>query len=123
MLRSRGTQEEAGTLPAEARKAEPPAEKRLRQIAVIEGISYLLLLFIAVPLKHLLGLPIYVRVLGPIHGVLFILYVAAVFQAAPVLRWSAGQVALALFAGLLPWGPFVLESRLRKPQEAPTVRP
>lgn len=117
MLRSRGTQEKAGILPGEA-QTEPPAERRLRQIAVIEGVSYILLLFIAVPLKHLLGLPVYVRVLGPIHGVLFILYVAAVFQAAPVLRWSARQIALALVAGLLPWGTFVLEARLRHSQEA-----
>ena len=118
MLRSRMTQEEAGSLPAGSQKAEPPTEKRLRQIAVIEGISYILLLLIAVPLKHLLGLPVYVRVLGPIHGVLFILYVAAVFQAAPVLRWSARQITLALVAGLLPWGTFVLESRLRHSREA-----
>lgn len=118
MLRSRETQEKAGILPTEPQRTEPPTERRLRQIAIIEGISYILLLFIAVPLKHLMGLPVYVRVLGPIHGVLFILYVAAVFQAAPVQRWSARQIALALAAGLLPWGTFVLEARLRKTLEA-----
>ncbi len=96
--------------------AEPSEERRLRHLGIAEGISFLLLLCIAVPLKHLLGLPMLVRVLGPIHGGLFILYVVAVFQAAPVLQWSARQIALALGAGVVPGGTFVLEAKLRKSQ-------
>ncbi len=97
--------------------AEPTEKRRLRHLGVAEGISFLLLLCIAVPLKHLLGFPMFVRVLGPIHGGLFILYIVAVFQAAPVLQWSARQTALALGAGVVPGGTFILESKLRKPQK------
>lgn len=97
--------------------AEPPEERRLRHLGVAEGISFLLLLGIAVPLKHLLGIPMFVRVLGPIHEALFILYTVAVFQAAPVLRWSGRQTALALGAGMAPGGTLILEARLRRAQK------
>ncbi len=95
-----------------------PEVRRLCGLAVAEGVSFLLLLCVGVPLKHLLGIPQAVRVLGPIHGGLFILYVVAVFQAAPRLRWSVRQIALALGAGVVPAATFFLEARLRKPDEA-----
>lgn len=95
-----------------------PEVRRLCGLAVAEGISFLLLLFVGVPLKHLMGIPQAVRLLGPIHGGLFILYVVAVFQAAPRLRWSGRQIALALGAGVVPTATFFLEAKLRKPAEA-----
>jgi len=98
--------------------AEPLEKRRLRHLGVAEGISFLLLLGVAVPLKHLLGIPMFVRVLGPIHGALFILYTVAVFQASPVLRWSGRQTALALGAGVAPGGTLILEAKLRKAHKA-----
>lgn len=95
-----------------------PEVRRLCGLAVAEGISFLLLLCVGVPLKHLLGIPQAVRLLGPIHGGLFILYVVAVFQAAPRLRWSGKQIMLALGAGVVPTATFFLEARLRKPAAA-----
>lgn len=92
-----------------------PEVRRLCGLAVAEGVSFLLLLCVGVPLKHLMGIPQAVRVLGPIHGGLFILYVVAVFQAAPRLRWSGRQIALALGAGVVPTATFFLEAKLRKP--------
>ena len=93
---------------------EPPEQRRLRHLGVVEGISFLLLLCIAVPLKHVFGIPIYVRILGPIHGGVFILYVLSVFVAAPVLRWTRQEIAIALAAAVIPFGTFVLDARLRK---------
>lgn len=87
---------------------------RLRLFALAEGTSFLALVGIAVPLKHLGDMPELVRVLGPIHGALFVLYSTAVLLAARALRWKARDTALALIAGILPAGTFFWEARLRR---------
>ena len=75
-------------------------------------MSFLLLLGIAMPLKYWLGRPEYVRVLGAAHGALFLLYVAAAWQAALVQEWNWRRTALVFLASLLPAGPFVVEAKL-----------
>lgn len=79
---------------------------RLRIIGFMEGVSYLLLLFIAVPLKRLGGHPEAVEILGPIHGLLFLLYVLLVIQAKIEYGWSAGKTWMALLASIIPGGTF-----------------
>ena len=86
----------------------------LRKIALIEAVSYLVLLGIAMPLKYLAGEPAAVRVVGMAHGVLFLLYVLAVFQAAAEYGWKLKLIAQLLVASLLPFGPFVADARLLK---------
>lgn len=87
---------------------------RLRLVGMLEGVSFLLLLGVAMPLKYLAGQPEMVRVTGMAHGVLFMLYVAAVAHAALELRWPLGRVAGALAASVLPFGPFVFDAHLRR---------
>ena len=89
---------------------------RLRLVGIVEGVSFLLLLGIAMPLKYLAGEPRMVSVVGAAHGALWILYVAAVFQAAGAFRWSLGRIAAALAASVLPFGPFVFDAHLRRTQ-------
>lgn len=89
----------------------------LRVVALLEGVSYLVLLGVAMPLKYLAGMPEAVRVVGWAHGGLFVLYVAAVAWAGTVRRWAAGRWAANLIASLLPFGPFVMEGRLRREEE------
>lgn len=91
---------------------------RLRAVGLAEGVSFLVLLGIAMPLKYFAGMPSAVRVVGLAHGVLFILFVLAVFEAMGSLRWSWRQVALALLASLLPFGTLLLDRRLRGEQAA-----
>jgi integral membrane protein len=91
---------------------------RLRVIGVWEGISFLVLLGIAMPLKYLAGRPEAVRIVGMAHGVLFLLYVAAAIQAAVVQNWNWRRTGLVLLASLLPAGPFVVDARLLR-QEQP----
>ncbi|GAB3032742.1 DUF3817 domain-containing protein [Spirosoma pulveris] len=79
---------------------------RLRVIGLAEGVSYLLLLFIAVPLKRLGGFPEAVQILGPIHGLLFILYVLIVIQSKIEYGWSMSKLGMALVASILPGGTF-----------------
>ena len=92
---------------------------RLRVIAFWEGVSFLVLLGVAMPLKYFAGWPLAVRVVGMAHGILFILYVAAVVQVVRRNAWPWRRTALVLVASLLPAGPFVVDARiLRREAEA-----
>lgn len=85
----------------------------LRIIGFAEGISFLLLLFVAMPLKYAAGLPLAVRIVGTLHGVLFILYVAAAMRAAWSRKWPFLRLLEAFIASLYPFGTFVFDRRLR----------
>ncbi|MFC7442503.1 DUF3817 domain-containing protein [Laceyella putida] len=87
---------------------------RLRVIGFLEGISYLILLFIAMPLKYLAGYPMAVTITGGLHGLLFVLFIAAVIHVAFVHRWSMKQIFGALVASVIPFGTFVLDNRLKR---------
>jgi integral membrane protein len=82
-----------------------------RWTGFLEGLSYLLLLFVAVPFKYLAGNPIGVKALGMPHGILFILYVVLAFDLSTELRWPKKQLALALLASLLPFGTFIFDRK------------
>jgi integral membrane protein len=86
----------------------------LRLIGFIEGVSFLVLLLVAMPLKYYLDFPMAVKITGWIHGVLFILYVAAVFLAIKAMRWNWFSVLVALAASLIPIGTFVLDKSLKR---------
>jgi integral membrane protein len=85
---------------------------RLRVIGWWEGVSFLVLLGIAMPLKYLAGFPQAVRVVGMAHGVLFLLYLWAAIQAALERDWTWKRTALVLVASLLPAGPFVIDAKI-----------
>ncbi|WP_164019129.1 DUF3817 domain-containing protein [Pyxidicoccus trucidator] len=91
---------------------------RFRAVALAEGLSFIALLFIAMPLKYLAGMPLGVRVVGMVHGLLFVLYLFALLEVAIACRWSLVRVLGAFGASLVPFGNFVLEARLRREQEA-----
>ncbi|GAB2777477.1 DUF3817 domain-containing protein [Rhabdobacter roseus] len=79
---------------------------RLRIVGFLEGISYLVLLGIAMPLKYLAGQPEAVRVVGMAHGLLFVAYVLLVIQVTIELGWSWRKAFLAFVASLIPFGTF-----------------
>ena len=89
---------------------------RLRVIGWWEGVSFLLLLGVAMPLKYFADWPLAVRYVGMAHGILFLLYVAAAIQAALDHNWSWKRTALVLAASLLPGGPFVVDARILRPE-------
>jgi integral membrane protein len=91
---------------------------RLRVIGLVEGSSFLLLLFIAMPLKYLAGMPQYVSVIGMAHGVLWVAYLASVGEVWMALSWKWQRCAVAVVASILPFGPFVFERSLKAEQEA-----
>jgi integral membrane protein len=86
---------------------------RLRLIGMIEAVSFLVLLGIAMPLKHIGGYPLPVRIVGWIHGLLFIAYCHALLGAATERGWPWTKNAKLFVAALLPFGPFVVDKGLR----------
>lgn len=91
---------------------------RLRLAGLVEGVSYLLLLGVAMPLKYLAGMPEAVLAVGWAHGVLFILLMAAIAHATALKAITAQRAGWAFVASLLPAGPFVLDSYLRHDEES-----
>jgi len=88
-----------------------------RVLGWFEGISFLLLLFVAMPFKYILGFPEMVRALGPLHGGLFIVYVFLAFAVADELNWPWKVRLLALLAAVLPGGTFIFENKyLQEPR-------
>jgi integral membrane protein len=86
--------------------------KQFRFVSWLEGISYLLLLFIAMPLKYLADSPGAVRVVGLVHGLLFVLFVLNAIQAKIELGWSAGLLLRALGTAFVPFGMLLLDKML-----------
>jgi integral membrane protein len=92
-----------------------PSGKSIRQLriaAILEGISYLLLLGLTMPLKYLLDMPEPNKLVGYAHGVLFIWYIALVLVVAYRYRWPLRETFIALAASLFPFATFYVESRM-----------
>lgn len=88
-----------------------------RVIAFLEGISYLLLLFIATPIKYLCNDPQYVKLLGMPHGLLFMGYIIMAFMLKSDFKWNTKQFAEILLAAIIPFGTFYVDKKYFKPSE------
>ncbi len=76
-----------------------------------EGISLLILLFIAMPLKYIWDNPSWVKVVGMIHGVLFVAYVAWAIWVYLELKWSLKRLTFVILASIIPFGTFYVEKK------------
>ena len=81
-------------------------------IADLEGVSFLVLLLIAMPLKYIWDNPWMVKNVGMGHGVLFIAYVIMVFISREDFRWAVKQTFIALVASVLPFGTFYVNAKM-----------
>lgn len=88
------------------------AVKRFRLIANIEGWSYIVLLFIAMPLKYVAGLPMAVRIVGMLHGVLFVIFCISLMEMVLRFRWGLFKTILVFLSSLLPFGTFYMDRQL-----------
>jgi integral membrane protein len=86
---------------------------RLRALGLAEAVSFLLLLGVAMPLKYWAGYPLAVRVVGWVHGALFMAYCWALFEAATERGWPWSKSAKYFVAALVPFGPFITDRALR----------
>jgi integral membrane protein len=86
---------------------------QLRLAGIIEGISFLVLLFIAMPLKYGLDMPMAVRVVGSVHGLLFVGFALVLFLAHFERRWPLTRTGAVFAASVVPFG-FVFIDRMLK---------
>jgi integral membrane protein len=87
---------------------------RLRVVAFVEGVSYLVLVGIAMPLKYLGGIPEPVRAVGMAHGVLFITFCFALLAVLLQARLTFWRSVLTFLSSLVPFGTFVIDRYLRR---------
>ncbi|ABB44539.1 conserved hypothetical protein [Sulfurimonas denitrificans DSM 1251] len=86
---------------------------RFGQINTIEGYSYLVLVFIAMPMKYIFGIPVAVKVVGMIHGILFIIFCLLLIKAWQETKWSHKENLIFFIASLIPFGTFFTKNRIK----------
>ena len=87
--------------------------KKFRLINSIEGYSYLLLVFVAMPMKYLFGFPIAVKIAGMIHGFLFALFCILLFKAWIDRKWAFKENIIFFVASLIPFGTFYTKNKIK----------
>jgi len=92
----------------------------VRLIGLVEGVSFLLLLGVAMPLKYLADIPMAVKIAGWAHGVLFVALMVAVQRASEASNWGHKRPALIMLAAFLPFGPFLIDGSLKREDQAAT---
>ena len=88
--------------------------RMLRQLAIVEGISTLVLFGIAMPLKYFAGLPLAVTIAGSIHGLLFVMLVGMLAIATRTIPIPLRVAAVGVVAAVLPGGPFLFDRKLAR---------
>jgi integral membrane protein len=87
---------------------------QFRLLAHLEGISFLVLVFIAMPLKYFANLPKAVSIVVGIHGFLFVFYIIFLIYLWNERKWKILKVLLLAVASILPFGPFIADKKLLK---------
>ncbi len=85
----------------------------LRWISFLEGLSLLALFFVAMPLKYVWGMPLPTRIVGSLHGLLFLVLLYAVHQAYLELKWSKMFAVVLVVLACLPFGFVFADRRIR----------
>jgi integral membrane protein len=87
---------------------------QFRLIGILEGISYVVLLFVAMPLKYFADMPNAVKYIGWAHGVLFVAFGLFLIKVWEQYKWSFGKATVAFIASLVPFGTFWLDKKLKR---------
>jgi integral membrane protein len=98
------------------------SRRTFEMVAFLEGLSFLMLLGVAMPLKYFAGIPLATRVVGLVHGLAFLAYAVVLLDAFASRQWRGRTVALGLLAGVLPAGSFVFASHVRRLDVMPATR-
>jgi integral membrane protein len=83
--------------------------QKFRFINKVEGYSFLILLFIAMPLKYMAGIPMATKIVGMIHGLLFILFIYQLIEATSKTPFTKKEAFIFFIASILPFGSFYTE--------------
>ena len=97
--------------------------RALRRLAIVEGISTLVLFGIAMPLKYFAGMPMAVRIVGSLHGALFVALVVMLLLAIRKVPISPALAAAGIAAAVVPGGPFLLDRHLARFDAGGMLRP
>ena len=87
--------------------------RKFGTINTVEGYSYLLLLFVAMPMKYLMGIAIATKIVGMIHGILFILFLYLLVVAWQDVKWSLKESVIFFIASLIPFGTFFTKNKIK----------
>lgn len=89
------------------------ALNRFRMISATEGLSFLILLFVAMPIKYIGENPYPVKVFGMIHGVLFIIFMLSLFETKIKENWNIGLMFQLFVLSLIPFGAFLIDRKVK----------
>ncbi len=90
---------------------------RFRMVAIAEGISFLVLLGIAMPLKYMLDMPMAVKVIGWIHGALFVTFIYFAFEIFTSFKKEILWLGKAFLASVIPFGTFIFDRELKMEEQ------
>jgi len=90
---------------------------RFRILALVEGVSYLLILFVTMPMKYYMGIGILNKIVGWGHGILFVIYIILAFEILIRRRINFWQFLRVLIASIIPFGAFFNEKMLKEQQQ------
>ena len=85
--------------------------KTFKVVSVLEALSFLLLLGVAMPLKYIWDMPEMVKHVGMAHGVLFMLYIAMAIYISTLLKWNGKTLIIVILCSVLPFGPFYADKK------------
>lgn len=106
-------QSEPQTIVKDTAHQHPSMLTKIRFLAVCEGISFLLLLGVAMPLKYFADFSMAVFVVGSIHGILFVLYLVYLIAGKFTVPLPIGTTLLGILASVIPFAPFVIDRKLK----------
>lgn len=98
----------------------PKTFQLFRKVAMAEGISFLVLLFIAMPLKYLASIPIAVTIVGGLHGLLFVAFIVLAWETRNEYKRNWAWLGKGFVASILPFGTFVMEKQWKREQQEAT---
>ena len=89
---------------------------RLRLLAILEGFSLIILVFVSIPLKHIYGVTALSSFLGPVHGIFFLLFMMTTISVGVENEWAFKSTTWKiLLACFIPFGTFYIDHKILKP--------
>ena len=88
--------------------------KTLKTVGYLEGLSFLILLGIAMPMKYFMDMPLAVMIAGSLHGLFFVLYILSILYVWNVKKWPLMRTFLAMVSSVIPFGPFIFDRKFLK---------
>lgn len=90
--------------------------KAFKIIAFLEGVSFIIMMFVGMPLKYMAGNDIIIKLLGMPHGLLFVTYVIMAFLIQQAMKWNTKDMAIILLCSLIPFGTFWMDKKYLQAQ-------